>query len=120
MGITPSFSPSCGIENSEKASLISFSSCAVIWCSLASFDWRAFGAAVVASAAAGRRFAGCKKGRICQLCHGTKVKCGSLIPCFWAALRGYDEIMLWSSMAGQVNPKQINRETRLLSGDHVM
>ena len=38
MGMTPSFSPSMGSEKSEKASLISASSCAVMSCSLASLD----------------------------------------------------------------------------------
>lgn len=38
MGITPSFSPSMGSAKSEKASLISASSCAVMSCSLASLD----------------------------------------------------------------------------------
>lgn len=36
--MTPSFSPSMGSANSEKASLISASSCAVMSCSLASLD----------------------------------------------------------------------------------
>lgn len=38
MGMTPSFSPSMGSAKSEKASLISASSCAVMSCSLASLD----------------------------------------------------------------------------------
>ena len=57
IGITPSFSPSNGWENITNASLISFSSCAVMPCSLASFDCRALGAASSAGGGA-RRFAG--------------------------------------------------------------
>lgn len=44
MGMTPSFSPSMGSENSANASLISASSRAVMLCSLASLDWRSLGA----------------------------------------------------------------------------
>lgn len=58
IGMTPSFSPFIGSENSPKASLISASSCAVMLCSLASFDCRGPFALGSAAGAAGRRFAG--------------------------------------------------------------
>lgn len=58
IGITPSFSPCFSIENSAKASFISFSSAPVMLCSLASLDCRAFGAE--ASATWARRLAGFK------------------------------------------------------------
>lgn len=64
MGITPSFSPSMGSANSEKASRISASSSAVMLCSLASFEGRApvgLAAAEEALAAAARRRGGCEK-----------------------------------------------------------
>jgi hypothetical protein len=44
IGMTPSFSPSMGSENSANASLISASSRAVMLCSFASLDWRSLGA----------------------------------------------------------------------------
>lgn len=51
IGMTPPFSPSMGSANSVKASLISASSCAVMSCSLASFDCLARVAAAPGSAA---------------------------------------------------------------------
>ena len=60
MGMTPSFSPCIASQNRLKASLISASSSPVMLFSLASLDWRAFGAADDDSAAAAgaRRLAG--------------------------------------------------------------
>lgn len=52
VGMTPSFSPSMGSENSAKASLISRSSRAEMLCSLASFDCLSFGSEAEAEAAA--------------------------------------------------------------------
>ena len=59
IGITPSFSPSMGSENSPKASLISASSSAEMLFSLASLDSRGLGA-LESLAATLRRFAGYK------------------------------------------------------------
>ena len=59
MGITPSFSPFFFCEKSAKASLISFSSAAVMLCSFASLDCRALGSGADAAAGA-RRLGGYK------------------------------------------------------------
>lgn len=68
MGMTPSFSPSIGSAKSEKASLISASSCAVMSCSLASLDCLAPALPDAPDSAAPPdfRFGGCF-GRECQI-----------------------------------------------------
>lgn len=67
-GITPSFSPSMGSENSAKASLISRSCRAEMLCSLASLDCRSLGAPLVAAAAAlALRFGGCSSRLACRI-----------------------------------------------------
>lgn len=58
MGRTPFCSPSMGSEKRLYASLISFSSCAVTLCSLASLDCRGLGAPL--PEAAGFRLGGCR------------------------------------------------------------
>jgi len=65
MGMTPSFSPSMGSANREKASRISASSSAVMSFSFASFERRALDLDVgleAAPAAGGRRLGGCYEG----------------------------------------------------------